>query len=428
MIIRKNVKELSATEKANYVNGVKALKTSGTYNSYVQTHNEAMNHTTPNGSNAAHKGPAFLPWHREFILRLEKDIRTAIGDPNFGLPYWDWAADAALPDPKQGPVWAADFMGGEGTPVMTGPFRSGQWTLWPSGSLVRAFAQSVPTLPTSADVAGALAVTPYDSTNWNTGSNPSFRNKLEGWINGPQLHNRVHVWVGGSMLPMTSPNDPVFFLHHCNVDRIWAAWQSRNPGLYLPTSGGPTGHNLNDQMWPWNTTNDQRTPAGELNYPALGYMYDLVSIGSVQFPNVFLRMDGNGVTQPVGSGGGTVNCQYTVGPWEKFRLVPQSDGTVAIGSVQFPNVYLRMDGNGVTHPVGPGGGTVNCQYTVGPWEKFRLLPQGDGTVAIGSVQFPNVYLRMDGNGVTHPVGPGGGTVNCQYTVGPWEKFRLTPIM
>jgi tyrosinase len=274
MIIRKNVKELSATEKANYVNGVKALKTSGTFDSYVQTHNNAMNHTTPNGSNAAHMGPAFLPWHREYILRLEKDIRTAIGDPNFGLPYWDWAADAALPNPKQGPVWATDFMGGEGNPVTTGPFRSGQWTLWPSGSLVRAFGQSVATLPTNADVTGALAVTPYDAAPWNMSSNPSFRNKLEGWINGPQLHNRVHVWVGGSMLPMTSPNDPVFFLHHCNVDRLWAAWQSKNPGLYLPTSGGPTGHNLNDQMWPWNTATDKRTPADLLDHVSLGYLYD----------------------------------------------------------------------------------------------------------------------------------------------------------
>jgi hypothetical protein len=97
----------------------------------------------------------------------------------------------------------------------------------------------------------------------------------------------------------------------------------------------------------------------------------------------------------------------------------------AIRSVQFPNVHLRMDGGGVTAPVGPGGGTVNCQFGVGPWEKFTLEPHGDSTVAIASVQFPNVHLRMDGRGVTAPVGPGGGTVNCQFGVGPWESSRLT---
>ena len=62
-------------------------------------------------------------------------------------------------------------------------------------------------------------------------------NALEGWINGPQHHNRVHVWIGGSMLINTSPNDSVFFLHHCNVDRIWALWQDLRSNHGLPPHG-----------------------------------------------------------------------------------------------------------------------------------------------------------------------------------------------
>lgn len=38
------------------------------------------------------------------------------------------------------------------------------------------------------------------------------------------MHNQVHVWVGGDMGPATSRNDPVFYLNHCIVDRIWEAW------------------------------------------------------------------------------------------------------------------------------------------------------------------------------------------------------------
>jgi tyrosinase len=51
------------------------------------------------------------------------------------------------------------------------------------------------------------------------------------------------------MLPMTSPNDPVFFMHHCMVDKLWYEWQLRFPNQgYLPVSGGPFGQNLNDPM------------------------------------------------------------------------------------------------------------------------------------------------------------------------------------
>ena len=54
---------------------------------------------------------------------------------------------------------------------------------------------------------------------------------------GSQLHNRVHIWVGGDMGPGTSPNDPVFYLHHCNVDRLWALWQHAHPASgYLPVA------------------------------------------------------------------------------------------------------------------------------------------------------------------------------------------------
>ena len=152
------------------------------------------------------------------------------------------------------------------------------------------------------------------------------------------------------------------------------------------------------------------------------------TLESVQFPGVYLRMDGNGLTASTGPGGaGTVNCKYgAAGPWEKFRLC--NDGcNYSIGSVQFPGVYLRMDGNGVTTPVGSGGGTVNCQYGVGPYEKFKFAYNGsDGSFSVESVQFPGVYLRMDGSGVTSGSGgnTGGGTVNCQFGAGPWEKFML----
>lgn len=70
-------------------------------------------------------------------------------------------------------------------------------------------------LPKPNDVETAAKATDFDGPRYNDGST-GFRPNLEA-----NLHNQVHTWVGGDMGPFSSPNDPVFFLHHCNVDRIW---------------------------------------------------------------------------------------------------------------------------------------------------------------------------------------------------------------
>ena len=80
------------------------------------------------------------------------------------------------------------------------------------------------------------------------------------------------------MAAMTSPNAPVFFLHHCNIDRLWAKWQEAwleaNPGMvpYQPQGDGPPGHNLNDPMPELLTPGI--TPASVLDHRALGYDYE----------------------------------------------------------------------------------------------------------------------------------------------------------
>jgi hypothetical protein len=83
---------------------------------------------------------------------------------------------------------------------------------------------------------------------------------------------------------MTSPNDPVFFLHHCFMDKLWADWQvlelqrggSIDHSLYLPSRGARPGHNLDDKMSPWNTVDwPLQSPANVLfNHGQLGYRYD----------------------------------------------------------------------------------------------------------------------------------------------------------
>lgn len=207
--------------------------------------------------NAAHQGPVFLPWHRLMLMLLERNMQRVLGKATFGLPYWDWAADGELPVSEQSssPLWDDTGIGGGGDPadsnaVKTGPFRDTsafRVRIWADSAnrmwavdrpLRRRFAPAQPrsggfSLPKRDHIAAALDLD-YDDTDWDFDST-RFRNMLEGWLPlpdpalpDPNLHNRVHVWVGGDMAPSTSPNDPVFYLNHCNVDRLWAAWQSRH--------------------------------------------------------------------------------------------------------------------------------------------------------------------------------------------------------
>src|SRR5262245_6885275 len=82
MRVRKNALSLSRDEKAAYVQALLRLKKEGRYDEYVHWHHHVMNPTVlphePRDSyyrNGAHRGPAFLPWHREFLMQVEDDLQ-----------------------------------------------------------------------------------------------------------------------------------------------------------------------------------------------------------------------------------------------------------------------------------------------------------------------------------------------------------------
>jgi hypothetical protein len=287
--VRKLIQEYNAATPANKPNtplakfraAVLALKAAPSkltgvhqqanrYDDYVYIHQQSMaddpaHPMPPAGPHPGHRGPSFFPWHREFLRQFELDLRDVSGDNSICLPYWDFTADQAPANP--GYPFFDDFLGGDGTGpnnvVQTGVFaRANGWVLAlnddPGDALQRNFGGITPNLPPGADVITALAETTYDAAPWNrtTAANSSFRNQVEGWPNGPKIHNQVHVWVGGSMLPSTSPNDPVFFLNHAKEDELWAVWMQKHPAVphYLPSDSepapGPHSHlrRLSDPM------------------------------------------------------------------------------------------------------------------------------------------------------------------------------------
>jgi tyrosinase len=288
-VIRKNIL-LDTTAADQFVSAVLALKDPARfpwagaeglsiYDFFVFWHARSMMTLTPptqSDRNAAHSGPAFLPWHRYMLLRFEEYARQALQDDAFRLPYWDWSADAARTEPTQSPLWSSELLGRFSQPdfqVRIGMNASGNLVRVNRG-LLRELGSGV--LPSRSDVSSVLLEPAYDSAPFNSDS-PGFRNLLEGWI-GAGAHNAVHVWVSGDMQFATSPNDPVFYLHHCNVDRIWSAWQSRWPeSQYVPAADAPEElafHRLNDALY---TFFDERvSPADMLRHDTL-YTYDTLA-------------------------------------------------------------------------------------------------------------------------------------------------------
>jgi len=317
--VRKDVKHLSSQERTDFVNAVLLLKNTPSpyqpglsyYDQFVRWHVNAFYCDTM----AAHMGPAFCPWHREFLLMFESALSNAI-HKQVNLPYWDWTNTESTNS-----VFMDDFMGGNGDPTQrytltTGPFRRDNWEVkifdqyaaypYAIPYLIRSFGTfpNQPTLPTAADVTAALNVSTYDIAPYNctVDASLSFRNNLEGWrgcvsescedtllnpncpgLSQSQMHNRVHLWVGGAVgdgdtcgtiVLNSSPNDPVFWLHHANVDRLWSKWLAIHGEVYVPVSGAHYGHNLNDLMWPYYRYGNFVTPKDLLSDVRLGYRYE----------------------------------------------------------------------------------------------------------------------------------------------------------
>lgn len=140
----------------------------------------------------------FLAWHRGFLFYFERQLRAVSGNSSLVLPYWDYYTNPSLP------------------PEFTNP--ASYNPLY------------VPRLNT--DVRAALTLAPFANTvtNMQRGLTNAFETSLES-----MPHNAVHNIIGNVMAEvMQSPVDPIFWLHHANIDRLWSAWQQGGGGRSTP--------------------------------------------------------------------------------------------------------------------------------------------------------------------------------------------------
>lgn len=246
---------------------------------------------------AASRGPAFLPWHRLLLLVFEQNLKRVLGDNDFGMPYWDWAADGDLPCSQQrcAAIWSNTFLrGGDslGARRSRVPHQQNRST-WhvniecdPVGqlrSVNRGLRRSLGcsaacSLPKTSHVQHVLQISQSDAPPWDSLAT-GMRNHLEGWSSPstPWLNNRVHVWVGGDMATTTAANDPVFFLAYCNLDRIWELWLNRFGRQHAPTNDKDhslKGHRLDDALL--SPLGMAATPRAMLDVSAI-YGYDTLA-------------------------------------------------------------------------------------------------------------------------------------------------------
>ena len=231
--VRKDVKDLSAQEKLDFVEAIYAMKAAPSpfdarysyYDQFVRWHQMAVVVSSEeDGVGIAHHNPAFGPWHRKLLWLYENALCEASGNPNVSLPYWDWTDPAST-----AAAFGSDLMGpggvrSEAYAVTEGPFDRDSWQLnilpfdemlrarTPEKYVVRGMGVDTANayeivLPTIVDVNAALVIPTYDTEPWGVNSNDSFRNTLEGFVIDPDtglvdndieaMHNIVHDWVGG---------------------------------------------------------------------------------------------------------------------------------------------------------------------------------------------------------------------------------------
>lgn len=232
----------------------------------------------------------FLPWHRGFIGWFERTCRKLSGDPNFALPFWDWTADPFVP---------ADFFGADDILDVTSPsyiktfaefeskykaplqtfysgLTSGQKsqlatrpggecagfntvdelfvnckTYFYEGAAARCLTKAAPSFaaPPAACVTGCNG-TPQAVSAETVGAalEPAtfvpFGSYPAPYHNTPnvhfgvlenQPHNLVHNCTGGFMSDFLSTVDPLFFMHHSNIDRLWNIWTRKQQAAGQPT-------------------------------------------------------------------------------------------------------------------------------------------------------------------------------------------------
>ncbi len=160
----------------------------------------------------------FLPWHRAYLYRLEQALADRV--EGVTLPWWDWTTTREIPGP-----FADENAGGASNPLLGSATLVAAADIREGAPLIAQTSRDpspAEFLPTPADLADVLGQTNY----------AFFNDACE------SIHDGVHGWVGGTMGNVGyAAFDPVFWAHHCMIDRMWWLWQQSGRMNAVPAPG-----------------------------------------------------------------------------------------------------------------------------------------------------------------------------------------------
>lgn len=236
--VRKDANTLTPAERDRFVAAIAQLNNQGN-GRFVDFRNM---HTNA-GSPEAHGAPGFLPWHRAYLLDLERELQAI--NPSVALPYWRF--DSPAPQ-----VFTKEFLGVSDSLGTVSFSASNPLQFWKTDGV-----QGINRRPLF-DVATQFADVISEAQTLALSKQYRGFRTMEG-----DPHGYAHTSFGGSISGIpTAAKDPLFFLLHANVDRLWAKWQQQNNRYdsaqvasfdsNSANGGNRIGHNLGDAMWPWN--------------------------------------------------------------------------------------------------------------------------------------------------------------------------------
>lgn len=207
LLVRRDIMTYTDDEKNDLILRLNILKSNGKYDLFSAIHGDIR------VFRQVHHTPLFLPWHRMLTFSAEKELRDALPptDPPFTIPYWNSSRDSGAEG--WSPMWG--FMGpASGAPLDQYCLDESWVAMWRNakGQCVSRVANASVTFPPWQEVSAAVLKpgVPFLQASKYIEETP---------------HDHVHLHIAGTLRTFASSDDPLFFLIHAYIDKIWDTWQ-----------------------------------------------------------------------------------------------------------------------------------------------------------------------------------------------------------